>query len=93
MGTVYAARDLSLDRRVAVKLVRQDLAGLPGAVERFQLEARAAAAFSHPHVVTVHDFGVSAGHGFLVMELLDGPTLRDLLAREEPIAPARACRS
>ena len=90
MGTVYAARDLSLDRRVAVKLVRQDLAGLPGAVERFQREARAAAAFSHPHVVTVHDFGVSAGHGFLVMELLVGPTLRDLLEREEPIAPARA---
>ena len=79
MGTVYIALDTSLDRRVAAKLVRDDLVGLPGAADRFQREARVAAAFSHPNVVTVHDYGVAGGHAFLVMELLEGRTLRDLL--------------
>ena len=90
MGTVYVALDTSLDRRVAAKLVRQDLVGLPGAAERFQLEARTAAAFSHPNVVTVHDFGLSGGHAFLVMELLDGGTLRDAMRSAERIADGRA---
>jgi hypothetical protein len=90
MGTVYVALDTSLDRRVAAKLVRQDLVGLPGAAERFQREARAAAAFSHPNVVTVHDFGVAGDHAFLVMELLDGGTLRDALRSGEQMACGRA---
>jgi hypothetical protein len=90
MGTVYVALDTSLDRRVAAKLVREDLVGLPGAAERFQREARAAASFSHPNVVTVHDFGVTGGHAFLVMELLDGRTLRDTLRIEERIDCQRA---
>ena len=90
MGTVYVALDTSLDRRVAAKLVRQDLVGLPGAAERFQREARAAAAFSHPNVVTVHDFGVAGAHAFLVMELLDGRTLRETLRVEERIVCERA---
>ena len=83
MGTVYVALDTLLDRRVATKLIRQDLVGLPEAAARFQREARAAAAFSHPNVVTVHDFGVAGAHAFLVMELLDGRTLRDALRVEE----------
>jgi serine/threonine-protein kinase len=90
MGTVYVALDTSLDRRVAAKLVREDLVGLPEAAERFQREARVAAAFSHPNVVTVHDFGVACGHAFLVMELLDGRTLRDLLRAEERVECQRA---
>jgi serine/threonine-protein kinase len=90
MGTVYVALDTSLDRRVAAKLVREDLVGLPEAAERFQREARVAAAFSHPNVVTVHDFGVAGGHAFLVMELLDGRTLRDLLRAEERVECQRA---
>jgi serine/threonine-protein kinase len=90
MGTVYVALDTSLDRRVAAKLVREDLVGLPGAAERFQREARAAASFSHPNVVTVHDFGVTGRHAFLVMELLDGQTLRDTLRIEERIDYQRA---
>jgi serine/threonine-protein kinase len=90
MGTVYVALDTSLDRRVAAKLVREDLVGLPGAAERFQREARAAASFSHPNVVTVHDFGVTGRHAFLVMELLDGHTLRDTLRIEEQIDCQRA---
>jgi serine/threonine-protein kinase len=90
MGTVYVALDTSLDRRVAAKLVREDLVGLPGAAERFEREARVAAAFSHPNVVTVHDFGITGTHAFLVMELLDGRTLRDLLRVEERIDRQRA---
>lgn len=90
MGTVYVALDTSLHRRVAAKLVRQDLVGLPGAAERFQHEARIAAAFSHPNVVTVHDFGVAGAHAFLVMELLDGGTLRDVLRSGEGVTCARA---
>jgi len=90
MGTVYVALDTLLDRRVAAKLVREELVGQPGAVERFQREARAAAAFSHPNVVTVYDFGVTGRHAFLVMELLDGRTLRDTLRADERMDHQRA---
>ena len=90
MGTVYVALDTSLDRRVAAKLVREDLVGLPGAAERFQREARVAAAFSHPNVVTVHDFGLAGAHAFLIMELLDGRTLRDTLRTDERVEWQRA---
>jgi eukaryotic-like serine/threonine-protein kinase len=90
MATVYVALDTTLERRVAIKLIRPDLIGSPGAAERFQREARAAAAFSHPNVVTVHDFGVAGTHAFLVMELLDGPTLRHALRVAQPVPPERA---
>ncbi len=90
MGTVYAATDTALDRRVAVKLIRDDLVGSAEAAERFRRESRAAASFSHPNVVTVHDFGVAAAtRAFLVMELLDGHTLREELKREKRLAARR----
>jgi len=90
MGTVYRALDTALDRQVAVKLVREDLVGRADTAARFQQEARAAAAFSHPNVVTVHDFGIEGGsHAYLVMELLEGASLRDGLRRERRLAPAR----
>src|SRR5262249_48772412 len=73
MGTVYAAVDLALERRVAVKVIREDRVGSVEAAERFRREARASASFSHPNVVTIHDFGVLGGtRAFLVMELLEG---------------------
>jgi serine/threonine protein kinase len=73
MGTVYLASDLSLERQVAVKVIRDDLVGSADAAERFRREARVAASFAHPNVVTVHDFGVVARtRAFLVMELLQG---------------------
>lgn len=90
MATVYAALDTLLDRRVAIKLVGAHLGNLPGAVERFQREARAAAGFNHPNVVTVFDYGVSGSQAFLVMELLNGRTLRDALDREAPLPASRA---
>jgi len=80
MGTVYEAVDTALGRRVAVKVIRDDLMGSAVAAERFRQEARAAASFAHPNVVTVYDFGVAANtRAFLVMELLDGVTLREEL--------------
>ncbi len=91
MGTVYAATDSALERRVAVKLIRDDLVGSAEAAERFRREARAAAGFTHPNVVTVHDFGVAAEtRAFLVMELLEGRTLREELQRQKRLSAARA---
>lgn len=90
MATVYASRDTALDRPVAVKIVRPDVIDVPGMAERFQQEARAAASFSHPNVVTVFDVGVTFGQTFLVMELLAGPTLRELLRVHERLEPTRA---
>jgi tRNA A-37 threonylcarbamoyl transferase component Bud32 len=89
MGTVYAASDISLERRVAVKVIRENLVGSTEAAERFRREARAAASFTHPNVVTVYDFGVAAGtRAFLVMEILEGSTLRERLRLQKRFAPA-----
>jgi len=91
MGTVYAATDTALERPVAVKVIRDELVGNADAAERFRREARAAAGFTHPNVVTVHDFGVAARtRAFLVMELLRGAALREELQKEKRLAPARA---
>ena len=80
MGTVYDATDRRLDRRVAVKILRPDLAEQPRARRRFETEARAAAQLAHPNVVTVYDSGEDDGVPFLVMERLPGRTLADDLA-------------
>lgn len=91
MGTVYEAADMALERRVALKVIRDDLVGSVEAAERFRREARAAAAFAHPNVVTVYDFGLAAGtRAFLVMELLGGATLREELRKEGRLAPPQA---
>jgi serine/threonine-protein kinase len=91
MGTVYEAADTALERRVAVKVIREDRVGSADAAERFRLEARATASFAHPNVVTVYDFGVAADtRAFLVMELLDGNTLREVLLRQKRLPAARA---
>ncbi len=90
MGVVYVARDAVLNRRVAIKLVSEERLELPAAAAEFQREARAMAAFSHPHVVTVHDFGIAGAHAFIVMELLEGRTLRDALRADERFDCQRA---
>lgn len=91
MGAVYEALDTALDRRVAVKVIRDELAGNAEAAERFRREARAAAGLSHPNVVTIFDFGVEAEkRAFLVMELLEGATLREELDRLTRLPPPRA---
>jgi eukaryotic-like serine/threonine-protein kinase len=91
MGTVYAATDLALEREVAVKLVREDLVASPAARDRFHRETRIAASFTHPHIVTVHDYGVAPdGRAFIVMERLHGITLAERLGRDGALPPARA---
>jgi serine/threonine-protein kinase len=88
MAEVYAATDELLQRRVAVKLSLPTLARDPAAVERFQREARAVAALSHPNIATVFDFGCDQDRHFLVMELLEGKDLACVL-REESALPFR----
>jgi eukaryotic-like serine/threonine-protein kinase len=89
MGVVYAASDLLLERDVAVKVLREELVGNLESAERFEREARISAKFTHPHVVTVYDFGVVSGsRGFLVMERLGGTTLREEICGG-PLEPQR----
>lgn len=79
MSSVYRGADTRLDRPVAIKIMDPRFADDRSFVERFEREARSAAKLHHPNVVTVHDQGVDDDHVFLVMELVDGGTLRDLL--------------
>ena len=88
MGTVYRAEDLRLHREVAIKVLSADLAGDPAALERFQREARLAAALNHPHICTIHDVGDHGGAPFIVMELLEGQTLGEML-RGRPLPADR----
>jgi eukaryotic-like serine/threonine-protein kinase len=86
MGIVVQATDTRLGREVAVKLLADNLAADETARERFLREARAAAMLSDPHVVQVHDVDEEAGRPYLVMELVEGPSLADVLALEGPLA-------
>jgi serine/threonine protein kinase len=84
MGEVYRARDPRLGRDVAVKLIATDGTPSPDRLRRFETEARAAAQLSHPNVVTLFDVGTHEGVPYLVLELLDGCTLREVLQRQPP---------
>jgi beta-lactam-binding protein with PASTA domain len=79
MSSVYRGTDTRLDRPVAIKIMDPRFADDRSFVDRFEREARSAARLHHPNIVTVHDQGVDGEHAYLVMELLDGGTLRDLL--------------
>jgi serine/threonine protein kinase len=80
MGEVYRARDPRLDRVVAIKIVTASRGTGPAQIERFLREARAIGRLSHPHICTLHDVGQQDDVPFLVMELLDGPTLAERIA-------------
>ena len=79
MGEVYRARDSKLKRDVAIKVLPQSLAADPDALARFEREAKAVAALSHPNILSIFDFGNEDGIAYAVMELLEGETLRGKL--------------
>lgn len=90
MALVYHARDLNLQRDVAIKILRDDLTADPAFPARFLQEARAAANLLHPNIVTVYDFGLDASRYFMVMEYVEGTDLKTLLRRRGRLPPQEA---
>src|SRR5919109_3427690 len=90
MGAVFLGRDLTLDRRVAIKVVAPELASSSALRQRFLREARTIARLRHPHIVDVYTAGEANGLLYFVMQYVPGESLRDYLERERRVPPARA---
>jgi len=92
MGTVYAAIDLMLEREVALKVLRPELAGQADIADRFRAEAVTLARLQHPHIATLYSLAREAGELMMVMELVDGDTLERILQRTGPLPAGTAVR-
>lgn len=85
MSTVYLAQDRTLDRQVAIKMMHREISEQPDQLERFNQEARSVAKVSHPNVVTVIDAGEDSGRPYIVLEYVEGETLKQRISREGPL--------
>src|SRR5262245_26627873 len=89
MGEVYRARDTKLGREVAIKVLPDETASDPDRRRRFEQEARSASALNHPNILTIYDIGTTNGTVYIAMELVEGRTLRELVASGEPLPTRR----
>src|SRR5881394_681823 len=92
MGVVYLAREVRLDRPVAIKLLPPELAAIGALRDRFLREARTAARLSHPYIVPIHSVDEIDGFVFYVMAYVDGETLAQRVTERGPLAPPEATR-
>src|SRR5665647_1349440 len=90
MSTVYKARDRVLDRIVAVKILREEFSQDKGFVSSFKTEALSAASISHPNIVNIYDVGSENDVYYIVMEFVDGQTLKSIIRRQGPLSVERA---
>jgi serine/threonine-protein kinase len=92
MGNVYKAIDTTLQREVAIKVLSAKIVGDPSVLERFRSEAVTLGRLSHPNIASVYSFIESGGEYLLVMELVSGTNLEELVQRDGPLSPKRACQ-
>ena len=81
MGVIYEAIQIKLSRKVALKVLSEQLASRPEFLQRFEREARAAAALNHPNIVQVHDFGEAEGRHYIIMDFIEGDNLSNYVAK------------
>ena len=89
MGEVYRARDAKLGREIAIKVLPASVGDDHGRRQRFEQEARSASALNHPNILTIYDINEADGALYIAMELVEGKTLRELLASGEPLPTKR----